>query len=196
MSRGDLISQVDGDFSGVIAAQGNIGKTFTYASGQSLRLGGIDADQVSGDIVSLGTILADIDIGGGLRGGRIAAKKGIAGNLTINGDLDSAAAIVSGGEIGDPALGTQLTLHGDNRGFIAADGVIHNAASLAGIVFNNVAATPDNPNAAAIDAVFTEMGQPLSFDINGVYLAGLDDILHNLALLRVGSGGNLTGTTP
>jgi hypothetical protein len=196
VSRGDLISQVDGDVSGVIAAQGNIGKTFTYASGQSLRLGGIDADQVSGDIVSLGTILADIDIGGGLRGGRIAAKKGIAGNLTINGDLDSAAAIVSGGEIGDPALGTQLTLHGDNRGFIAADGVIHNAASLAGIVFNNVAATPDNPNAAAIDAVFTEMGQPLSFDINGVYLAGLDDILHNLALLRVGSGGNLTGTTP
>ena len=154
------------------------------------------ADQVSGDILTLGTILADINIGGGLRGGRIAARNGIAGNLTVNGGMDVGSAIVSGGEIGDPALGTQLTLHGDNRGLIAADGVIRNAATLGGIVYSNVAATPGNPNAAAIEAVFTEIGQPLLFDFNSLDLMGLDEILHDLAALHAGGGGNLTGTTP
>src|SRR5262249_51474993 len=85
VSRGDLISEVfgqgGGSLSGVIAAQGNIGKTFTSPSGQSVRLGGI---------VALGLVLGDITIDGGLRGGRIAARGGIVGDMTINGGLDAA----------------------------------------------------------------------------------------------------------
>jgi hypothetical protein len=198
VSRGDLVSEVIGQgggaLSGVIAAQGNIGKTFTYPSGQSVRLGGIDAHGgVSADIVALGLILGDVEIDGGLRGGRIAAKGGIVGNMTINGGLDAASAIVSGGEIGDVGLGTQLTVHGRNRGFVAARGVILDAADLGGTVYNNVGAVPGNPNAAAIDAVFTELGQPLAFDLTGLDLAGLGEILRDLSALHVGSDGNLIG---
>jgi hypothetical protein len=200
VSRGDLVSQVtthgDRALSGVIAAQGNIGKNFTWASGQSVRLGGIVANGVSGDIIALGTILGDIRIDGGLRGGRIAARDGIVGNLTINGGLDATSAVVSGGGIGDAGLGTQLTVHGANKGFIAARGAVVAAGHLDGFVYDNVGATPDNPNAAAIDAVFTELGEPLAFDVSGLDLAGLDDVLRDLAALHVGSDGNLTGPTP
>ncbi len=201
VSRADLVSEVVGQgggaLSGVIAAQGNIGKTLTYPSGQSVRLGGIVAHgEVSADIVALGLILGDVEIDGGLRGGRIAARGGIVGNLTINGGLDSGSAIVSGGAIGDAGLGTRLTVHGDNKGFIAAKGAILDAADLRGVVFNNVGAVPGNANAAAIDAVFTELGQPLAFDLSGLDLAGLDDVVRDLSALRVGSDGNLTGATP
>ena len=55
---------------------------------------------------------------------------------------------------------------------------------LGGSVFNNVGATPGNPNAAAIDAIFTDNGQP--------FLTGYEEILEDLAALKV-SGGNLTG---
>jgi hypothetical protein len=172
-----------------------LSKAFTDPEGRSVRLGGIASDgAVSGDVLALGLLLGDVRIGG-LRGGRVAARGGIAGNLTINGGLDAGAAVVSGGEIGDAALGTQLTVRGPNRGFIAADGVIRNAAGLDGTVYNDVGATPGDPNAAAIDAVFTKGGQPLAFDLSGLDLAGLDDILRDLSALHVGDDGNLTGPT-
>jgi hypothetical protein len=202
VSRGDLVSEVIGQgggaLSGVIAAQGNIGKTFTYPSGQSVRLGGIDAHgDVSADVIALGLILGDVDIDGSLRGGRIAAKSGIVGNLTINGGLDAASVIVSGGEIGDPGLATQLAVNGRNQGIIAAEAMISFAkGNPGGAVYINTRATPGNPNTAAIDAIFTEMGQPLAFDLGGLDLAGLDIIVRDLEALRVGSDGNLTGPTP
>jgi hypothetical protein len=194
VSRGDLVSAVDlHGLSGVIAAQGNIGKTFTYPSGQTLRLGGIDAHGAGGDILSLGAIVGDVNIDGGLRGGRIAALGGITGNLSVHGGLDAGSAIVSGGAIGDAGLGTRLTVDGDNRGIIAAAGDIVDAAHLRGVVYNDVGATPGDPNAAAIDAVFTEPGAPVAFDLMGLDLAGLDAMLRDLAALHVGSDGNLTG---
>jgi hypothetical protein len=198
VSRADLVSEVvghgGGDLAGIIAAQGNIGKAFTYPSGQSVRLGGIDAHGgVSADVIALGYILADVQIDGGLRGGRIAAKSGIVGNLTIHGGLDANSAIVSGGEVGDPGLGTQLALDGKNGGIIAAGGAIAFAkGSPGGAVYNDTGATSGSPNTAAIDVIFTEMGQPLAFDLSSLDLGGLALIVQNLGALRVGSDGNLT----
>jgi uncharacterized protein (TIGR03067 family) len=75
---GDLVSQLvprGGGFSGLIAVQGNLGKTFTSSSGQQTRLGGFtSAGPASGQVVVLGCILGDVCITGGLAGGRIAAK--------------------------------------------------------------------------------------------------------------------------
>jgi hypothetical protein len=55
---------------------------------------------------------------------------------------------------------------------------------------------PGNANASAIDAVFTEGGQPLAFDLTGLDLGGLGEILRDLSALHVGSDGNLTGAVP
>src|SRR5262249_21075365 len=77
ISRGKLLSQVAVQrITGVVAAQGDIGTTVG-----SIRLGGIVANgDVSGQIMTLGTINGDLVIHGGLRGGRIAAKGSILGN--------------------------------------------------------------------------------------------------------------------
>ena len=65
-----------------------------------------------------------------------------------------------------------------------------------GWVFHDVAATPDNPNAAAIDDIFTEGGKPLAFDVTGLDGAGLNQILDDLAALTVGRDGNLEDAKP
>jgi hypothetical protein len=65
-----------------------------------------------------------------------------------------------------------------------------------GAVYIDTSATPGNPNTTAVDAIFTEMGQPLAFDLSGLDLGGLDLIVRDLDALRVGSDGNLTGPTP
>ena len=67
-----------------------------------------------------------------------------------------------------------------------------NSSTLNGYVFNDVGATPGNPNAAVIDAIFTDDGQPLGIDLPGDPLGGLDLILEELAALTVGPNGNLT----
>jgi hypothetical protein len=202
VSRGDLISQItlnSGPLSGVIAAQGNLGKVFTPSSGPATRLGGVlvspTSVSFSGDVVVLGLIDGDMRFNGGLRSGRIAAKGGIVGNLTINGGLDSSSSVVSGGEIGDTTWGTQFTFGGTNAGILAAEGTMHFArSSPGGEVFNNAIGA----NKAAIDAIFTNYGQSLEFDLtpSGLDLGGLNLILPDLAALYVNSNGNLAGTTP
>jgi hypothetical protein len=53
---------------------------------------------------------------------------------------------------------------------------------------------PGNPSKAAIDAVFTNNGQPLGFDLTGLDLGGLALILADLKALKVDSStSNLTG---
>src|SRR6185312_13128828 len=102
VARGNLISKVTvGTLGGVIAAQGNIG---ALVSGS--RFGGITASGLASgsDILSLGTIYGDINVTG-TDSGRIGAKLGILGN-TIISSLAKGAAVVSGGNIGDAALGT------------------------------------------------------------------------------------------
>lgn len=196
ISRGDLISQVvvhGPGLTGVIAAQGNLGKQFTSTAGKTTRLGGlVAAGPVNGNIVVLGSMLGDVTINGGLKAGHIAAQAGIVGNLTLNGGTDAASAIVSGAAIGDASLGTKFTFNGDNKGIVAAESVMNFAGKTPnGAIYNNVGA--GNPNKAALDAVFTNLGQPLHFDLNGLDLAGLDLVLADLAALKVGSNGILTG---
>jgi hypothetical protein len=200
ISRGDLISEIVADrgkrFTGVIAVQGNFGKIFT-PTGQTvpMRLGGLYCDvPFSGDLVVLGQVLADMQFNRGLKGGRIAAKGGIVGNLLINGGLDSGSAVVSGGEIGDPTLGTQFIVNGRNKGILAAKGTMNfGETPPRGEVFNNASGV----NAAAIDAIFTNNGHPLSFDLtDNLDLGGLALILAKLSSLHVGSDGNLTGPIP
>jgi ELWxxDGT repeat protein len=192
ISRGRLVSQVlaDGGISGVIAAQGDLGVRIG-----SSRLGGIVANGgLSGQVVTLGALVGDVTINGGLHGGRMIARGGILGNLTVNGGLDAAAAVVSAGIIGDPAAGTAFILNGDNKGIIAAEGAIRfGMKAPQGAVYNDVGAVPGSPNAAAMDAIFTNNGQPLEFDISGLDLAGLNLILADLLALKVGADGNLTG---
>jgi hypothetical protein len=115
--------------------------------------------------------------------------------------IDASAALVSGGSIGNAAAGTGLSVGtpsspGLISGIVAAEGPIN---LLAGTVSptaffqGNVTGT----NKAALDAIFTNGGQPLGFDLtNNLDLGGLALILSDLASLGVGPGGNLTGTQP
>jgi hypothetical protein len=192
ISRGNFVSQVvaNGGISGLVAAQGDLG-----ALVGTTRLGGLlSHGPLRGEIVTLGRILGDVEIDGGLQGtpvvmqgGRIAARGGIVGNLLINGDVDAASAIISGGEIGDPTAGTALTA-GAILGIVAAEGPItlaRGATQQAAFYQGNIA--HGSANAAAIDAVFS----PLSFDLSGQDLGGLNLILQHLLALKV-SNGTLT----
>jgi hypothetical protein len=176
----------------VIAAQGDIGTVVG-----STRLGGIVVSgTLGGQIVTLGKMYGDLLVnGGGLQGGRIAAKGGFLGNVTINGTVDAASAIISGGEMGDVGLGTHMTLNGANYGIIAAEGPTNLGKAITnvsgGYYRSNMA--PGDASKAAIDAVFSNNGQPLGFDLAGLDLGGLAMILADLKALKVGSNGNLSG---
>jgi len=197
ISTGDLVSQVhvNGGFSGVLAAGGNLG----YLDPSSLkRVGGLAVNGgFSGDVVVLGNIYGDIFINGGLSG-RIAAqgapnnlgagRQGILGNININGGMSNTSAIVSAGEIGDAGLGTDLDVNGSVKGILAAIGSIsyeiHGSTKFASI-FNNVG-NPNSPqydggaNEAAIDAIFS-----------GLTIGDLTALLLHLNKLHV-SNGNLS----
>jgi hypothetical protein len=213
ISRGDLISAVTThQFSGLIAAQGDIGAiqrnpdgtAALDAHGHLLRFGSIysNGGVRGGQIVALGNIFADILAEGGLRGSQIVAegravagldpaRLGILGNVTIHGIIDGAAAVVSGGRIGDAAGGTVLSV-GNNKGIVAAKGAINFDHGARGAVFANATGV----DAAAIDAIFTEDHLPLLFDLTSLDLGGLALILRDLAALSVDGHGHLTGPLP
>jgi hypothetical protein len=194
ISRGKLLSQVQvsGGFGGLVAAQGDIGTMVG-----STRLGGIlISGTLRGQIVTLGKAYGDLVVrGGGSLGGRIAAQGGFLGNVTINGTLHAASVIVSGGELGDVSLGTHLTVNGTNYGIIAAEGPANLGKAVSTGAGGGYQANlgTGNPNKAAIDAVFTNNGQSLAFDLAGLDLGGLALILADLKALTTGSNGNLTG---
>ena len=142
--RGNLISSVktNGAFTGVIAAQGDIGaiqrdgggNAVTSASGALGRFGGISVKgNDSGKIIALGNLFGDVTIGGTMTG-RIAAagqavaglagtRLGILGNVTVK-SFAAGAAIVSGGLMGD-ATGKTVISVGSPKGFLAAVGGIN-----------------------------------------------------------------------
>jgi hypothetical protein len=206
ISRGNLISSIRSDdgASGVIAAQGNFG-AMTTLLGTPTRVGGLLVNGgFSGQLVVLGNDYGDLTFNGGLTGGRIAVKgtggvqSGILGNVIIDrglyptGSIGAGSAIVSGGEIGDASLGTALSVTDSNDGIVAAIGTIRvSNGLLGGDLFNDVGATPGNPSAAAIDAIFSDNGQSLGLDLPNQPLAGLALILEDLAALNVDSDDNL-----
>ena len=214
IARGNLVGQVFAaqGISGVVATQGDVGViqrnrnggAFVGPNGQLIRAGGIFTQGLSGQVVALGNTFGDIVIQGDLTGrmavkgrpvlGLLPFRVGILGNLIINGAATSKSAIVSGGVIGDQAGGTFLKA-GAFEGIVAAKGDINFASGTVpgGFIFENAAGTL---NGAVIDAIFTDEGKPLAFDFQNFDLRGLDLILKDLALLRVGPNGNLTGPRP
>jgi hypothetical protein len=230
ISTGNLVSQVtiQSGIAGTIASNGDIGAILRDANGNAIvgtdkaksltRFGGITVTTggVSGDIVALGNVFGDINIGGGVDG-RLAAKGrqvqgldssriGFLGNVSIGGGISGTGAIVSGGLIGDDGTnngtkevsqGTQLTISGTTKGIIAAEEDI-NFGKTGSInltnVFENVG-SPSSPkydngqNKTQIDNIFTNNGSALTIP------GGLSFILADLNVLAVDATGNLTGTT-
>ncbi len=208
ISRGNLISSVrtNSSFSGVIAAQGNIGVIQTsngnaVLTGNSLtRFGGINvAGADSGQIIALGNVFGDLTVSGSLTG-RIAAKgaavaglaasrMGILGNITATTDAVGSA-IISGGLIGDAVGGTTANL-GSAKGFVAADGAI-TLSSTTTIAANNELQNVTGANLSALNAIFTNNNASLLFDTGGT-LQGLVLIETDLMNIQDNSGV-LSGT--
>ena len=212
ISRGNLISSVrtNGDFSGVIAAKGDIGvvqrpdarTVVINYSGALTRFGGITINgNNSGQIITLGNLISDVTIGGTMTG-RIAVKGqaiaglastrlGILGNVTVR-TFAFSAAIASGGLLGDVASKTVVSV-GYGQGILAARGEINLKAPVK-ISTANLFANLTGANLSALTAIFTDSSAALNFDTGGK-LTGLGLIETDLAKLRI-RGGNLTGTTP
>jgi fibronectin-binding autotransporter adhesin len=176
LSAGDLISRIDvnSGFRGTVAAGGNLGCLQPTPWGGLDHFGGMNVTGgFYGDAVVLGDIYGDVSISGGMNG-RIAAGQGILGNININGGMGNGSAIVCGGEIGDPGLGTDLAVNGAVKGILAAVGTIlydiNGTTKFATIVSN---ATGNN--AAAIDAIFS-----------GLTIGNLVTLVTNLNSLHVG----------
>jgi hypothetical protein len=201
ISRGNLISLVKaaGGIYGSIDVQGDIGAFATILSRTSpTRVGGIATDtQDSGQIVDMGQIIGDLTLSGGLlASGLIASRGSILGNLAINGQIATTAKIVSGGVIGSAALGTKMSF-GVNQGIVGAIGIINNAQAgptvAPGFYVSNAGSVlpPLNFNTQAIDAIFESANgnflPALDLFANGD-LDGLDDILTDMARLRVVNG--------
>src|SRR5262249_53894085 len=83
---------------------------------------------------------------------------------------------------------------GTISGIVAAEGPISlKAGTISPTAFYQSNLGSGNASKAAIDAVFTKYGQSLAFDLAGLDLGGLAQILADLQALKVGSTGGLTG---
>ena len=212
ISRGNLVSSIStsGAFSGVIAAQGDMGAIQRDGSGNAVttagaltRFGGISIKgNDSGKIIALGNLFGNVTISGTMTGriavqgqaiaGLSVTRLGILGGIAVK-SFALGAAIVSGGQTGDVASKTTIAL-GSAKGFLAAVGGINLASTTkiaAANMFKNLAA---GANLSALNAIFTDASTPLTFDTGG-NLVGLGLIKVDLAGLGI-SGGSLTGTTP
>ncbi len=209
ISRGNLVSsvQTSGAFSGVIAAQGDIGAIQRDSSGNAVitsnaltRFGGITVSgNDSGQIIALGNLFGDVTVSGTMTGrlavqgqavaGLTAARLGILGNLTI-GSFALGSAIISGGLVSD-ATGATNTHLGSPNGFVAARGGVNLRTTTlpAANLLQNIAS---GANLAALNATFTSGSSPLMFDTGGS-LQGLILIENDLANLQ-DNAGTLGGT--
>jgi hypothetical protein len=156
ISRGNLFShvKVDGNFTGLIAANNDIG-----VQGANTRQGGITISGTgnsTGQVIALGNINADINVAGKFTG-KITAEgnpstgsgqapstssgqgtdgtpqvgSGILGNINITKGLWKPGVILSGGQIGDADQNTALTLGTPaNTGLIAAEQTINLATPM------------------------------------------------------------------
>jgi hypothetical protein len=145
-----------------------------------------------GNVVVIGQIIGAVQFKRGIQDGNVAAMDGIPGSLLIQGEIGEDSKIVSGGTIGSATLGTRFTVTGENLGLLAAVGAMNFLAGAPeGSVFSNLSAA----DIAALRAIFTVNGQPVSFDNAPFDLAGLASILADLKALRVDASGHLVGPT-
>jgi hypothetical protein len=209
ISRGNLISSVktNSTFSGVIAAQGDIGtiqrnsngSAVTSSSNALTRFGGITTGgSNSGKVIALGNLYGDLNFGGTMTGqvavqgalvtGLAASRLGILGNITV-GSFAAGSAIVSGGLVSDVVGGTNTFL-GSPAGFVAALGSV-NLRSTTLAAAKLLQHISSGANLAAVDAIFTNNNLPLTFDTGG-NLQGLTLIENDLTNLH-DTGGTLSG---
>ena len=173
--------------------------------GTTTRLGGIVSNgPLAGEVITLGNLVANSTVNGGLKTGRIAVKRDIQGMLTINGTLDGRSAIVVDGNVGT-SVAPALTLNGDIQGILAVKGNLYaskigntNKALFYGA--QNIGKGISKTNTAWIDAVFTQDGSNAVLVPPGTpfltnFGAGTDLSSLNLIMTHLGhlsaSGGTL-----
>jgi hypothetical protein len=209
ISRGNLVSSIttNGSFSGVIAAQGDIGviqrngsgAAVTNASNALTRFGGISiAGNDSGLIVGLGNLFGNLTVNGTMTGrvamegqavsGLAVTRMGILGNISVQ-SFATGSAIISGGLAGDATGGTNVYL-GSPLGFVAAAGAVNLRSTT--IPAGKLLANQTGANLAALNAIFTNNNMPLLFDTGGT-LNGLALIEADLENIQ-DNGGTLSGT--
>jgi hypothetical protein len=197
-------AQVVGAMTGTLGVNGDVGVA-DASGGQLTRYGGVIVDgPFGGQIVALGNAYGDfwfkrddtgrVAVRGQPIAGQDAQRFGILGNVRVDGQIGANAALVSGGEIADAAFGTQLTANGI-AGILAAEGAM-SFGSVGDTSGASIFQQASGVNAAAIDAIFTNLGNPLAIDTTPQGLSNLALILADLAALHVGSDGNLTGPIP
>ncbi|HEX8912049.1 MAG TPA: hypothetical protein VF796_06785, partial [Humisphaera sp.] len=216
VSRGNLFSQVTiaGPLLGTIAAGGDVGVVRTNAAGSAVldstgrlyRYGGIAVASTTGvstgQVLALGNILGDVTIAGTFAG-RIAAKgaavkglaatrTGILGNVKL-GTVAAAGAVISGGVVGDATGGATLLSAASLLGFVAAKGTVRTSGTA--LPAARVVKSAAGADAAAIDAVWTDVGAPLGLDLSPLDLAGLALVRADAQALAL-TLGTLAGTTP
>ncbi|MGA2700304.1 MAG: hypothetical protein ABSH35_04325 [Isosphaeraceae bacterium] len=180
---------VGGGITGQIVSIGNMTGTLNVGAlqgGLIASAGSINGNltingTLTGQLVSVGNINGNVTIKGPLQSGRIASLGSILGNLTINGGIDSQSAIVSGGSIGNKTTGTGLSV-GNVNGIVAAVGPI-NVIKIGSTSQALYYKSNDTPDAAAIDAIFSQgLLSPLSPTDLFDHATLLD--LENLALIQ------------
>jgi hypothetical protein len=199
--------RVEGAMTGTLAVGGDVGQRVVGAGGQVAHYGGIVVNGLfSGQIVAMGNVYGDLWFKSDVTTGRIAVRgapvpgpdggqlSGILGDLRVDGQIGPDAAIVSGGALGDAAGGTALRV-GDVAGILAAEGAISYGA-VGDLSAASIFDQAQGPDAAAIDAVFTDGGQALVIDPSPQGLQDLARLLAQLRALRVDGNGNLTGPVP
>jgi hypothetical protein len=209
ISRGNLVSSitVGGAFTGVIAAQGDIGAIQRDSSGNAVltanaltRFGGITISGAdSGQIIALGNIFGSMTISGTMTGriavkgqavaGLAASRVGILGNVNIS-SFAAGSAVISGGRVGD-VTGNTTAHFGNALGFIAAEGSVNLSSTTIGS--NNLLQNVTSGlNFTVINAIFTDSSLSLLFDTGGS-LNGLGLIETDLTNIQDNSG-SLSGT--
>jgi hypothetical protein len=204
-------ARVTGPLAGVLAVGIDFGN-FVPGTNEVARNGLLlVTGNLSGHLVVMGNLIADTWVKGDVTGevavhGRTATASmgghhtGMLGNFRIDGNLGGK--IVSDGVIGDLQSNSQtlLTAGSLNGGILAAQGDINignNPVTGATPVLTNLQYFPGatGPNAAAIDAIFTDHGNLLFVDPTVQGLANLALILADMDALHV-QGGQLTGPIP
>ncbi len=209
ISRGNLVSSIttNGAFSGVIAAQGDIGAIQRNGSGAAVtnssnaltRFGGISiAGNDSGQIIALGNLFGSFTVSGTMTGrvavegqavsGLAATRMGILGNVSVQ-SFAAGSAIISGGLVGDATGGTNVYLVSP-LGFVAAGGAVNLRSTT--LPAGKLLANQTGVNLTALNAIFTNNNTPLLFDTGGT-LNGLALIVADLENIQDNSG-TLSGT--
>jgi len=211
ISRGNLVSSIstNGSFSGLIAAQGDIGAiqrtgtgaAVTNSSNALSRFGSISiSGNDSGQIIALGNLFGNVTVSGTMTGriavagqavnGLAATRIGILGNVTVQ-SFATGSAIISGGLVGDATGGTTVYL-ASPLGFVAAAGAVNLRSTT--LPSGKLLESQTGANLAALHAIFTNANAALLFDTGGT-LAGLMLIEIDLANIQ-DNGGTLSGTIP